>query len=130
MQKIIFFAGILIFAAASAVSAISARHYYLRGLVAFEDVAGVDLVLHVVEARVIPIRDDGLALGLEFGEVVDHQASEESGAVVEGGFVDNHLGAFGFDAFHHALDGTLAEVVAVALHRQAVDADGGNLIQF
>ena len=37
-----------------------------------ENVARIDFVLHVVEATVISVGDDGLALGFELGEVVDH----------------------------------------------------------
>ena len=60
---------------------------------------------------------------LERGEVVHHAAAEEGGAVVEGGFVDDDLRALGFHALHDALDGRLAEVGGVALHREAVHAD-------
>ena len=82
--------------------------------------------MDVVEAGVVAICDDGLGLGFEFGEVVYNQAAEEGGAVFQRGLVDDDLGAFGFDALHHTLDGALAEVVGVTLHRQSVDADGGN----
>ena len=91
-------------------------------LVAFEEVAGVDFGEDVVEAGVVAVGDDGGGLGLEGGQVVDDERAEEGGAVGEGGLVDDHLGAFGLDALHDALDGGLAEVVAVGLHGQAVDA--------
>ena len=60
---------------------------------------------------------------LEFGEVVDHARAEEGGAVLERRLVDDHSGTLGLDAFHHALDRRLAEVVTVGLHGQAVDPD-------
>ena len=66
-----------------------------------------------------------MRLLLEFLQVVYYEAAEEGAAVFEGGLVDDDLGTLGFDALHDALDGTLAEVVAVALHREAVDTDGG-----
>ena len=92
-------------------------------LISFEDVAGIDLIGHVIEGAVIAVGDDGIGLGLEEGEVVDHTAAEEGDAVFEGGFIDDDLGAFGFDAFHYALDGALAEVVRVGLHGEAVNAN-------
>ena len=98
-----------------------------EGLVAAEEVAGVDLVLDVVEDGVVTVGDDGGTLSFEFGEVVDDFAAEEGGAVFERRLVDDDLGAFGLDAFHHALDGGLAEVVGVRFHRQAVNADGGGV---
>ena len=92
--------------------------------IATENVAGVDLLLDVVEATVVAVCYDGLASLLEFFEVIHYDTTEEGAAVFEGGLVDNNLGAFGFDALHDALDGTLAEVVGVRLHREAVDSDG------
>ena len=98
------------------------RGYRLKISIAAEDVAGVDLLLDVIEAGVVAICDDGVATGLELLEVVDDEAAEKGGAVFKGGFVDDDLGTFGLDALHHALDGGLAEVVGVALHRQPVHA--------
>ena len=96
-------------------------------LIAAEDVAGIDLGLHVVEGGVVAVGDDGGGLLLEGGEVVDDAAAEEGVAVGEGGLVDDDRGALGLDALHDALDGALAEIVGVALHRQTIDADGDGL---
>ena len=62
-----------------------------------------------------------MATALELLQVVDHKAAEEGAAVLDGRLVDDDFRAFGLDALHHALDAALAEVVAVRLHRQAVD---------
>lgn len=88
-----------------------------KKLVSSEDVTSVDLILDVIEAGVVAVSDDGVAAGFEGGEVVDDETAEEGGAVLEGGLVDDDLCSFGFDALHYALDGTLAEVVGVRLHR-------------
>ena len=93
------------------------------GLVAAEEVARVHLFLHIVQLGVVAVGDDGLGLGFEGGEVVHHAAAEEGFAVLERGFVDDDGGTFGFDALHHALDRTLAEVVGVRLHGEAENAD-------
>ena len=93
-------------------------------LVTFEDVAGIDFRGDVVEDGVVAVGDDGVGLGLEGGEVVDHAAAEEGRAVLEGGLEDDDLRALGLDALHDALDGGLAEGVRAGLHREAVDADG------
>ena len=50
-------------------------------LVALEDVAGVDFFLYIVQAVVVTVGDDGLALALEFIKVVDDLAAEEGIAV-------------------------------------------------
>ena len=87
--------------------------FILCKLVAVEEVAGIYFGFHVIEDSVVAVGDDGLALGLEGGEVVHHAAAEECAAVFEGWFVDDDFCAFGLDALHHTLDGRLAEVVAV-----------------
>lgn len=92
------------------------------GLVASEDVASVDFVADVVEAAVVAVGYDGVALGFELFEVVDHLGAEEGLSVGEGGLVDDDFRALGLDAFHHSLDGALAEIVGVGLHCQTVDS--------
>ena len=90
-----------------------------------EDVAGVDLGPHVVQAGVVAVGDDGLRAPLELREVVDHNAPEERAAVLQSRLVDDQRRALGPDALHHALDAALTEVVAAGLHRQTVHADDG-----
>ena len=87
-----------------------------------EDVAGVHARGDVGQIGAGAVGQDGVGKALELGQVVDHAAAEEGSAVVEGGFVDNHRGAFGLDALHHALYRRLAEVVGVRLHRKPVNA--------
>ena len=53
----------------------------LVGLVAAEDVAGVDLGLYVIELRIVAVGDYCIAELLETGEVIDNEAAKE-GAVV------------------------------------------------
>ena len=48
---------------------------------------------------------------------------EELASVFQRRFVDDDGNAFGLDALHDALDGGCPEVVGIALHGQAVDAD-------
>ena len=96
---------------------------YSVWLISSKYVSRIYFLLHVFEAFVEAVGDDGADLGLEGCEVVHHAAAEEGGAVVEGGFVDDDFRALGFHALHDALDGRLTEVVGVALHRQAVHAD-------
>ena len=92
-------------------------------LVSFEQISCVYFVHDIVQRRVIAVGDDSGGAAFEFGEVVHDLRAEEGGAVREGGFVDDHRGAFGLDALHDTLDGGLAEVVGVGLHREAVDSD-------
>lgn len=73
-------------------------------LVLIEYIPGVDLFGDVGEVGGGSVGEDSVGEALEFGEVVDHTAAEECGAVLEGGLVDDHGGPLGLDAFHHALD--------------------------
>ena len=92
-------------------------------LISFKQVSGVDFISYIVEERIETIGYYHLALGFKSCEVVDDLAAEEGGTVIEGGFVDDDFGTFGFDALHHALDAGLAEVVAARLHCEAINAD-------
>lgn len=93
------------------------------GLVAAEEVAGVDFVGDVGQGGVEAVGDDGVGAGLELGEVADHLAAEEGGSGGEGRLVDDDLGALGLDTLHDALDGALAEVIRAGLHGETVDTD-------
>ena len=92
-------------------------------LISFENVSRIYLVLHIVQAGIVTVDDDGGRLPLESIEVVHNAAAEKGGAVFEGRFVNYYLCALGLHALHDALYRALAEVVGVALHRQAVHAD-------
>lgn len=72
--------------------------------VAPEYIPRIYLFFNVVEAGVVAVGDDGLALPLEVVEAVDNFAAEERGAVGEGWFVNDYFRALGLDALHHALD--------------------------
>lgn len=72
--------------------------------IAGKEVAGVDFFRHVGKGGVGAVGEDGSRKALELGEVVDHARPEEGGAVGKRRLVDNHGGAFGLDALHHALD--------------------------
>ena len=93
-------------------------------LVSAEEVSCVDLFFYV--AKVVGVKavgKDHIALGLEFLKIVDDKAVEEAAAVFKCGLVYDDRDAFGLDALHDALDSGSAEVVAVALHGEAVNAD-------
>ena len=87
------------------------------GSVALEEVAGVYFGRDVVKAVVVAVGYHGVAQGLEFVDIVYNFGPEEGCVVVERRFVYYYFRAFGLDAFHHALNGRLAEVVAVRFHR-------------
>ena len=92
--------------------------------VSAEEVSCVDLFFYV--AKVVGVKavgKDHIALGLEFLKIVDDKAVEEAAAVFKCGLVYDDRDAFGLDALHDALDGGSAEVVAVALHGEAVNAN-------
>ena len=92
-------------------------------LISPKNIPCVYFLLHVIKARAVAVGNDGLGLGLEGFDIVHYSAAEECAAILQGGFVDDDLGSFGLDAFHYTLDGALAEIIAVALHGEAVDTD-------
>ena len=94
-------------------------------LIPTEQIPGIHLVPHVIQAPVIAVGDDGLRTPLELRQVVDHHAPEERAAVLQRRLVDDDRRALRLDALHHALDRALTEVVAARLHRKPVYADDG-----
>ena len=82
------------------------------GLVAAEDVAGVDAIGHIGKCLLVEaVGDYGFGTPLEFVEVVDYFAAEEQCAVFQCRLVDYHLGTLRLDTLHDALDGRLTEIV-------------------
>lgn len=73
-------------------------------LISPKNVACVDLVLNIVENRVVAVGDDGVALGLESVEVADNLRAEEHCAVFQGGLIDDNLCTLSLDALHNTLD--------------------------
>lgn len=69
--------------------------------------------MDIVEDGVIAVGDDGVGEAFELFEVVDHTATEEGGTILEGGFIDDNLGALGLDTLHDSLDRGLTEVIAI-----------------
>ena len=96
-------------------------------LVSPEYVACIYAFFYIVENGVVTVGYDGLRLLLKNSKVVHHKAAEECAAVLQRGFVYYHSGSFGLYAFHYALNGGVAEVVAAALHCEAVNAYGWEL---
>ena len=92
-------------------------------LISTENVAGIYFLFYIVQAAVIAIGNDGLRLLLENIEIIHYPTTEEGGAIGQGRFVHNDLGSLGLDAFHHALDGALTEIVAIGFHGQSIDSD-------
>ena len=100
----------------------------LRDSVSPEQVAGVDLLLYIIEAAVIAVGNNGLTPLFERLKVVYHLAAKEGRAVLQRRLVDDDGRALGLDPLHDALNGGLPEVVRVRLHGQAVDADDARLL--
>ena len=64
----------------------------LYGLIPSEYIPSINFGLDVIQDRVIPICDDGLASLLEVLQVINHQAAEEGGAVVQRGLTSSAIG--------------------------------------
>lgn len=96
-------------------------------LISSKNIPCIHLLSHIVQYRIIPVCNNRLALNLKGFEIVYYFATEEGTAVFQSGFVDDDGGAFGLDAFHHALNGALAEIVAAGLHGKTIHADDRKL---
>lgn len=97
-------------------------------LVSTEQVAGIDLLLHIVQAAIVAVGNNGLAALLELVQIVDNLAAKEGSAILQSRLIDDNCRALGLDTLHNALNGRLTEVVGVGLHGQAVDADDTGLL--
>lgn len=83
----------------------------LRGSVSPEQVAGVDLLLYIIEAAIIAVGNDGLTPLFERLKVVYHLAAKEGRAVLQRRLVDDDGRALGLDPLHDALNAAGVEIV-------------------
>ena len=92
-------------------------------LISPEQIPCIDLLFHVFEGRIEAVGEDHVGTAFELLQIVYDDGAEEGLPVFEGWFIDDDCRALGLHAFHHALDGRLAEIIAVVLHRQAIDTN-------
>ena len=92
-------------------------------LVPAENITRIYFIFHIIQTHIIAVGDDSLRLCLEILQSVHHLRSEERTAILQRRFVDDNRSPLRLDALHHTLNGTLAEVVAVRFHREAVHPD-------
>lgn len=85
--------------------------YYI--LVSSKDVSCINFILDIIQAGIIAVGDDSMALCLEGFEVILNSTAEEGATFFQGWLVDNDLCTLCLDALHDSLDSRLAEVVAV-----------------
>ena len=105
------------------------RSLILSYLVALENIARIHPVLHIIKRLVVAVRHDDAAYCLELRQVVDHPAAGKRFTIRQCRLVNHDGCAFRLQALHHALYAALAEVVAAALHRQAIDANNGMIFR-
>lgn len=80
------------------------------------------LFSHTIQAIITAIRNNSPTLLLENIQIVNQLTAEEGGAILAGGLVEDSFGLLGLEPLHAPLNGRLAEVVGVRLHRQPVNA--------
>ena len=97
-------------------------------LIPFEDVTCIHFLNYIIETGIIAVSYYTIALLFESIKIIHHLTTKEGSSIFERGLIDDDLGAFGFDALHDALDGTLAEIVGITLHGQAIDTDSNGLL--
>lgn len=70
----------------------------------------IHLLLHIIQAAVIPICYNRYALLFECFQVIDDATAKKCTAVFQRRLIDNNCNSFGFNPFHYTLDTALAEV--------------------
>lgn len=83
----------------------------------------IHLLFHIIQAFIIPIRNNTLTHFLKLLQVIHNSASKECTSIFQRRFIDNHCSAFRLYPFHHSLDTALPEVIRMTLHRQTVNTD-------
>ena len=96
------------------------------------EIAGINFIRNIRKVGRKTIGDNHVALAFELLYIPYHAAVEKR-IFFKRRFVYDDLYALCLDSLHHALNGRLTEVVAVCLHRKAVNPDdfrlaGDNLI--
>lgn len=81
--------------------------------VSFKQVPGIYLCPYVIQAMVIPVRQNAVAFPFEFFQVIDHPAAEECTAIFQGRFINDDFRTLCFDPLHDTLDRALAKVIGV-----------------
>ena len=76
----------------------------MKKLIPPENITCVNLLLNIIQTRVIAVGNNSLTLFLECIQVVDYAATKESTTIFKSGFVDNYLCSFCLNAFHDALN--------------------------
>ena len=82
-------------------------------LISSKNISSIYLILHIVQTSIIAVGDDGMALSLEGFKVVLNSTTKESTTLLQCWLIDDNLCTLCLDTLHDALDGSLAEVVAV-----------------
>ena len=90
-----------------------------------KEIPRIDLIFHIFQVcSPVSVRQDHRTSAFEFVKVVHDRAAEKCRSRKHR-LVNDNLGAFGFDSFHHTLYRTVSEIVAPLLHDQPIDADDG-----
>ena len=99
--------------------------YFLS--VSLERSLAVDFVLYFVQAGIITVGDDTVALLFEFIQIVYDFASEKCRTIFESWFINDHGCSFRLNSLHDTLDRGLTEVIRIGFHSQTVNTDGNRL---
>ena len=92
-------------------------------LVSSEDISCIYLILYIIQTNIVAVGDDGMALCLEDFEVVLYSTTKKGAALFQGWLIDDDLCTLCLDTLHDALNSTLAEVIGIGFHRQAIDSN-------
>lgn len=82
-------------------------------LVSSKNISCINFILYIIQTAIITVGNNRLALSLELCKIIHDLAAEECATVFKCRLIDNYLGSLCLDTLHDALDGGLAEIVAV-----------------
>ena len=77
--------------------------YYI--LISSKNISCIDLILHIIQTNIVAVGDDGMALCLEYFEVVLYSTAEEGAAFFQSWLIDNYLSTLCLNTLHDTLDG-------------------------
>ena len=100
----------------------------LKSLISPENISRIHLIHHIIQTRIIPVRNDRLRHLLELIQIIHNPAPEECTAVLQSRLIHDHRCPLRLDPLHHALNRTLPEIIRIALHRQSVDTHDNRLL--
>ena len=74
-------------------------------LIAAEYIAGIYFLLHIIQAGIIAVGDNGLTLFFEGIQIIHDLTAEKCTSIFQCRLINNYFCSLGFNTLHHPLNG-------------------------